>query len=102
MFIMKKIEVNPNMKGYLYKNNKFEEELNPGVYSYFLSSAKINIFSIPTIKQQNTVFNQEALSSDNIAFKFSFIIDFSIVDGRKVLNNFSISKDYVAGYPGSN
>ena len=83
-----KFEVFSNTTGYLYIENKFQQVLEPGVYSYYDYHKKIKVISLPNTPKMLVFNNQEVLSKDNIAFRFSFSLMYKIVDGLRFLSNF--------------
>lgn len=86
----KKLQVKPNSLGYLYKNNVFEQTLSPGHYDFWDFSKRLELYSLPTTSRFPTVTNQEVLTKDNIALRFSFNIVYKITDGQKLLTQFSL------------
>ena len=89
--LRRKIQVKPNQRGYLYRNNQFERELDPGIYHFFDPLRRLDVFSLPLTKRMITVTNQEVLTRDNIAFRFSYFIIYTIADGRLFLQSFDLS-----------
>ena len=90
MFFFKRISVRPNHMGYLYQNNQFKKKLTPGVYTFFHFFSKIDCVMLPTISQSFSVVNQEVLTKDNIALRFSYIIEYEISDESVFLSKFDI------------
>jgi regulator of protease activity HflC (stomatin/prohibitin superfamily) len=82
----KKISIRPNYVGYVYKKNKLIEQLNPGIYTFFDINAEIDVITLPTIHDIYPVTNQEVLTKDNIALRFSYIVEYQIVDGELFLS----------------
>jgi len=62
----KVVSVRPNQIGYLYKENKFQKRLNPGIYKFWDISHKFDALIVPTISRLFTITNQEVLTKDNI------------------------------------
>jgi regulator of protease activity HflC (stomatin/prohibitin superfamily) len=85
------IQIYPNTKGYLYKNLKFEKELEPGVHEIKLEKEKDFHIILSLLNNFTNVTNQEVLTKDNISLRFSYFINFRITDGLKVLDNFDVS-----------
>ncbi|MEM1058002.1 MAG: SPFH domain-containing protein [Verrucomicrobiota bacterium] len=81
----KRLEVNPNQVGLLYREKVFQETLKPGVYRMFDPFDRYELLTFSTAEQQATVTNQEVLSRDNVAFRFSFIITYRLVDAEKLI-----------------
>ena len=90
MVFFKRISVRPNQIGYLYQNNQFKKRLAPGVYNFFHFLDKIDCVTLPTISQNFSVVNQEVLTKDNIALRFSYIIEYEISDESVFLSKFDI------------
>ena len=90
MIFWKRLSVRPNYIGYLYENNQFKKKLTPGVYNFFRFLAKIDCVTLPTISQTFLVGNQEVLTKDNIALRFSYIIEYKISEESVFLSKFDI------------
>lgn len=86
----KRYEILPNTIGFLYKNNVFEKELTAGIYEFWDWQNRTKIYSLPTNLQYFNVINQEVLTKDNIALRFSFFVIYKIIDGQKVLKNINL------------
>ncbi|MDR2840915.1 MAG: slipin family protein [Paludibacter sp.] len=95
----KKIQVKPNTVGYLFRNNVFEQKLNSGVYTFWDFKNQLELFCLPLTRKMLNITNQEVLTKDNIAFRFSFYLTYRIVDGEKFLSQFSLDKNvnYIIG-----
>jgi regulator of protease activity HflC (stomatin/prohibitin superfamily) len=90
MLFYKKISVRPNQIGYLYQKNKFKKRLEPGVYRLFNFFSDLNFVALPTISKFFSVTNQEVLTKDNIALRFSYIIEYQIREAETFLAKFDI------------
>jgi regulator of protease activity HflC (stomatin/prohibitin superfamily) len=90
--IRKTFQVKPNTTGYVFRNNVLEEKLNPGVYKYFDWKNRLEFICLPATVKLLNITNQEVLTKDNIAFRFSFYLTYKITDGEKFLSNFSLDK----------
>jgi len=90
-FSKKKYQVKPNTIGYLYRNNIFEKELTPGYYEIRDWKNRTELICLPTTSKLITIINQEVLTKDNVAFRFSFNILYRIIDGQKFLSKFSLN-----------
>ncbi|MCC7223134.1 MAG: slipin family protein [Chitinophagales bacterium] len=86
----KKLQVRPNNMGYLYRNNNFEQTLAPGYYEFWDFKNRIELFCLPTTSKLISVINQEVLTKDNVALRFSFNVLYKVLDGQKVLAQFSL------------
>ncbi len=97
MAIVKKtFQVKPNTQGYLFRKNVLSNKLEPGIYKYWDFSNEIDLISLPVTAKLLNITNQEVLTKDNIAFRFSFFLMYRIADGEKFLSKFALDKD--AGY----
>lgn len=77
--------VSPNKVGYLYRKNRLEQKLEAGIYDYFDYQKVLRLTVLPTANRiQNTV-NQEVLTKDNVALRFSFFVEYRISDTDKFI-----------------
>lgn len=86
----RKISVKPNEIGFLYRKNRLEQTLEPGIYSYFDPFSHLELVALPTTNRFLQVSNQEVLTKDNIAFRFSYFVEYKISEGDKFLANFNV------------
>jgi len=89
----KKYQVKPNTIGYLYRNNKFEQKLISGYHEIWDWKNRTELFILPETSKMLTIINQEVLTKDNVALRFSFNIIYKITDGQKFLNMFALDKN---------
>lgn len=80
-----RFSVLPNEIGYLYRKNQLEQKLQPGVYDYFDYQKVLRVVTLPTTNRIQNIVNQEVLTKDNIALRFSFFIEYRINDSDKFL-----------------
>lgn len=90
--IRKRFQVKANTEGYLFKQNIFDCKLSAGVYTFWDWNNELEIISLSTAPKMLTITNQEVLTKDNIAFRFSFYLVYKIVDGEKLLRNFDLDQ----------
>jgi len=88
----KQYQVRPNMIGFLFRNNSFEKKLTPGYYEIFDFKNRTELFCLPTSSRLITISNQEVLTKDNVALRFSFNVLYKIIDGEKFLTKFALDK----------
>ena len=94
----RKFSVAPNHVGYLFRKNRFDVKLEPGIYRFFDPLEEMHIISLPlTVKIQNVV-NQEVLTQDNIALRFSYFIEYRIADPDKYVTRFDIHNHFAGAY----
>lgn len=91
MFWRVRFFVSPNEVGFLYRRNRLEAKLEAGIYDYFDFQKVLNIVVLPTTNRIQHVLNQEVLTKDNIALRFSFFVEFKISDADKFLESFNLS-----------
>lgn len=89
----KKYQVKQNTVGFLFRDNTLEKELSPGIYKIRDWGNRTELITLPTTAKLLTITNQEVLTKDNIALRFSFSILYKIADGEKFLQNFPLNKD---------
>lgn len=89
----KKYQVKPNTIGFLYRDNMFEKKLSPGYYEVWDWKKRTELFTLPETSKLLTVTNQEVLTKDNVALRFSFIVIYKITDGEQFLNRFTLDKE---------
>jgi regulator of protease activity HflC (stomatin/prohibitin superfamily) len=94
----RKFSVAPNHVGYLFRKNRFDVKLEPGIYRFFDPLEEMHVISLPvTVKIQNVV-NQEVLTQDNIALRFSYFIEYRIADPDKYVTRFDIHNHFAGAY----
>ena len=88
----KTYQVRPNSQGFLYRNNVLEKQWEPGRYEVFDWRNQTKLLVLPTTSRQVVITNQEVLTSDNIALRFSCVILYRIADGLRFVNSFDFSQ----------
>ena len=88
--LFKRISIKPNQIGYLYRKNQFDRRLQPGIYRFFDWNVEIEAIALPTTAKLLSVLNQEVLTKDNIALRFSYIVEYKISDGERFLAAFDV------------
>ena len=91
----KKFQVKANTVGYLFRDNVFEKRLEAGVYSYWDWKKRLELFCLPTTDKLLNITNQEVLTKDNIAFRFSFYLTYTIIDGAKFLSKSTLDRPII-------
>lgn len=92
----KKYQVKPNTLGFLYRDNIFEQKLMPGYHKISDWKNRTELFLLPETAKLLTVTNQEVLTKDNVALRFSFNIIYKITDGQKFLGKFALDRQMYA------
>ena len=91
----KELEVAPNCVGLLFKKNVFQQELTSGIYK-FSPWEKVYILSLSQKLRSTRVVNQEVLTADNIALRFSFYIAYKLDNAKLFVDNFGGGADNFA------
>ena len=94
--LKKQYQVKPNTVGFLYRDNIFEQKLTSGYHEVWDWKNRTELFTLPETFKLLTVTNQEVLTKDNVALRFSFNIIYKITDGQKFLNKFALDKQVYA------
>lgn len=79
--------VSPSEVAYLYRKNRLEQKLDPGIYDYFDYQKVLRLVALPTANRIQIIVNQEVLTKDNVALRFSFFVEYKINDTDKFLEN---------------
>lgn len=77
--------IRPSYFGLLYRRNRFERRLEPGVYYFWDFRSELEVIRMPRAERTLEVSGQEVLTKDNIALRFSYGVRYRIVDGEKLL-----------------
>lgn len=88
----KKFQVKTNTVGYLFRANILQKKLEAGIYSFWDWKNELELIALPLTEKFLNIVNQEVLTKDNIAFRFSFYLTYRIVDGEKFLSKFPLDK----------
>lgn len=94
MFFKKRFSVKPNNIGFLFYKNKFQEQLEPGIYEYVDRKGYYAVCEIPTTNHLINITNQEVLTKDNIALRFSFVVEYKIANPEHFVKQFDILKEH--------
>jgi regulator of protease activity HflC (stomatin/prohibitin superfamily) len=93
----KKLSVGPNHRGFLFQRNRLTRILEPDIYKMFDFFSEIELVVLPMTPRLLTVTNQEVLTKDSIALRFSYFVEYKIVDGEKFLSRFTSYGPYGFG-----
>lgn len=92
----KQYQVKPNTMGFLYRDNIFEQKLTPGYHEIWDWKKRTDLYLLPETSKLLTVTNQEVLTKDNVALRFSFNVIYKIPDGQKFLGKFALDRQMYA------
>ena len=88
----KQYQVKPNAVGFLYRDNIFEQKLNSGYHEIWDWKNRTELFCIPETSKLISIINQEVLTKDNVALRFSFNVLYKVTDGQKLLSQFALDR----------
>lgn len=88
----KTYQVRPNSVGLLYRNNVLEKELPPGRYEVLDLLGRTQLLALPTTPRQLLITNQEVLTRDSIALRFSCAVLYRVADAQRFAGSFDISR----------
>jgi regulator of protease activity HflC (stomatin/prohibitin superfamily) len=88
----KTYQVRPNSVGLLYRNNVLEKELPPGRYEVLDLRGRTQLLALPTTPRQLLITNQEVLTRDSIALRFSCAVLYCMADAQRFAGSFDISR----------
>jgi len=88
----KQYQVKPNTVGFLFRDNIFERKLTSGYHEVWDWKNRTELFTLPETSKFLTITNQEVLTKDNVALRFSFNVTYKITDGQKFLGKFTLDR----------
>ncbi|MGQ0542356.1 MAG: slipin family protein [Blastocatellia bacterium] len=80
----------PNQVGFLYRKNRLQQKLEPGIYDFFDYNKFLSLIVVPTTNRVVNVTNQEVLTKDNIALRFSYFAEYKIIDAETFFESFDV------------
>jgi regulator of protease activity HflC (stomatin/prohibitin superfamily) len=80
-----KFKIRQNEIGFLYDKYKLIDKIETGIHKIPSWGKEFELIALPTNSKLISVVNQEVLTKDNIALRFSFNIQYKIIDGEKFL-----------------
>lgn len=80
----------PNQVGFLYRKNRLEQRLEPGIYEYFDYNKILRMVILPITGRIQNITNQEVLTKDNVALRFSYVVEYRIADPEKFIKYFDV------------
>ncbi|MDX2283336.1 MAG: slipin family protein [Bacteroidia bacterium] len=89
----KQYQVRPNTVGFLFRSHVFERKLMPGYHEVWDLQNRTELFALPDTSKLLTITNQEVLTKDHIALRFSFSLLYRITDGQRFLGTFTLDRN---------
>lgn len=86
MAVRKVFQVRPNQIGCLFYRNQLQQTLTPGIYRYWDWLNEYAFLPISTHERYVLTKNQEVLTKDSIAMRFSYILVYEIADVQTLLS----------------
>lgn len=94
----RKFSVAPNQVGYLFRKNRFDVKLEPGIYRFFDPLEEMHVVKLTTTSKMLNISNQEVLTADNIALRFSYFVEYRIGDPDKYIARFDVQPPFAEAY----
>jgi regulator of protease activity HflC (stomatin/prohibitin superfamily) len=85
-----RFSVLPTEKGLLYRKNRLESKLDAGVYDYFDYGKELKLVSLSLISRLQNILNQEVLTKDNVALRFSYFVEYRIGNIDKFIEKIDV------------
>ncbi len=92
---IKKVEIEPYSKGYLYKNKKFIQELEAKSYYLFDDCNELEVKIIDTRLLELELHSQEILSKDKVTIRCNATMHYKIIDGLLYLHSVDDASNYL-------
>ncbi|HCR48466.1 MAG TPA: hypothetical protein DIW24_02480 [Bacteroidetes bacterium] len=92
----KTYQVKPNTSGYLFRDHVLEQVWEAGYYEVWDWKNRTELVLLPETSKLLTITNQEVLTKDNIALRFSFNLVYRIADGKRFLGCFVLDRPIYA------
>ncbi len=64
--------------------------LDAGVYDFFDYQRVLSVVTLPKTNRLQTISNQEVLTKDNVALRFSYVVEYRVKDEEKFVNTFDV------------
>jgi regulator of protease activity HflC (stomatin/prohibitin superfamily) len=90
LFYRVRFSVLPNEVGLLYRKNRFEQKLESGIYNYFDYGKQLNLLALSLANRLQTILNQEVLTKDNVALRFSYFVEYRIENTEKFVEKIDV------------
>ncbi len=90
MLFKTRYSIHPNTVGYLYHNNRRQYTLGPGIYRYWDPFDRCALVTVPLAPRIYVVTGQEVLTRDNIALRFSYLVEYAIEDPNVFVEAFDV------------
>ncbi|MFZ9737459.1 MAG: slipin family protein [Prochlorotrichaceae cyanobacterium] len=91
MLFRKVFQVRPNQVGCLFRRNQLTQQLSPGIYRLWDWRNELALLTLSTVPRSLLVSNQEVLTQDNIALRFSYVLLYRIQHIDRFLTSFDLA-----------
>ena len=90
-----KVYVSEGEEAYLFKNEKYENTLNSGVYYFFNELNSIRIYQIDKRLKELSLNQQELLTKDKVTIRLNAVLHYKIADGLKFVTEIEDANEYI-------
>ena len=66
--------------------------MQAGIYKFWDLNNETQVYILPNTPKLLTITNQEVLTKDNVALRFSFYVWYIVEDGKKFLDSFALDR----------
>ncbi len=90
--MIRRFSVTPNSVGFLFHRNQLVRQVEPGIY-YFFDPLRLKfIYPIAMYPIAFPVENQEVLSKDLVAYRFSYTVQYVVSDPQKLIRMIDLTQ----------
>jgi regulator of protease activity HflC (stomatin/prohibitin superfamily) len=93
-----RFSVFPNQVGFLYRKNRLVQQLEPGIYDYFDYQEFLRMIIVPTSSRIQNINNQEVLTKDNVALRFSYVTEYRVAEPERFVKSFDVFSSAYGGF----
>jgi regulator of protease activity HflC (stomatin/prohibitin superfamily) len=90
---IKRFVVDPSSVGYLYKNCRLKQKLQPGTYTYWDWNDVMRMVSLPFEHGAMYGHSASALSKENVAVRYTYQLTYSITDAERFISHCDLYKE---------
>jgi regulator of protease activity HflC (stomatin/prohibitin superfamily) len=88
--LRQRVSVKHNQTALLFRRNIFQKKLTPGIHKIFDPFRYVDVYVFPLTTKMMLITNQEVLSKDNVAFRYSYSVTYKMVDPDTIINFFDV------------
>jgi regulator of protease activity HflC (stomatin/prohibitin superfamily) len=91
MCFRKVFQVRPNQIGCLFRKNRLRKKLEAGIYHFWDWGNELSLLNLSTVERSAFICNQEVLTKDNIALRFSYFLTYKLDNIDLILQSFNLA-----------